>query len=325
MDRLIAVVVTLALAAGVIGLATFGPPPEIARWFAAAPESPPPQQMQRAASLPPGLPLAEPPLPSFDVVRIDPLGSAVIAGRALPGAEIVISANGREIGRVVANARGDWVFYVDTPLDEGTQELTLVMRTADGGETAGEQRVIVAVPERVGDVPLVVLSDDQGGSRVLQKPQEGDTLEVALEAIDYDAEGNVVFSGRAAPGARILFYVDNGGVGEATADLDGRWRLKPQVRILPGVHALRLDQVDAGGKVVARIELPFEREAPEGLAMSNGKVVVQPGNSLWRISRRLYGTGFRYTLIYEANRSQIRDPDLIYPGQVFTVPAGPGS
>jgi nucleoid-associated protein YgaU len=48
--------------------------------------------------------------------------------------------------------------------------------------------------------------------------------------------------------------------------------------------------------------------------------VVQPGASLWRIARRTYGDGVHYSLIYEANQSQIRDPDLIYPGQIFTVP-----
>ncbi|HCR67353.1 MAG TPA: hypothetical protein DIW38_12725, partial [Oceanicaulis sp.] len=51
-----------------------------------------------------------------------------------------------------------------------------------------------------------------------------------------------------------------------------------------------------------------------------GRVIVQPGNSLWRIARRLYGEGLQYTVIYEANRDQIRDPNLIYPGQVFSAP-----
>ncbi|MCK5276640.1 MAG: LysM peptidoglycan-binding domain-containing protein, partial [Alphaproteobacteria bacterium] len=49
-------------------------------------------------------------------------------------------------------------------------------------------------------------------------------------------------------------------------------------------------------------------------------VVVQPGNSLWRLARRTLGEGTRYTVIYQANRDRIRDPDLIYPGQVFEVP-----
>jgi len=49
-------------------------------------------------------------------------------------------------------------------------------------------------------------------------------------------------------------------------------------------------------------------------------VVAQPGDSLWRLARRAYGAGIQYTMIFEANRDKIRDPDLIYPGQVFTLP-----
>ena len=74
------------------------------------------------------------------------------------------------------------------------------------------------------------------------------------------------------------------------------------------------------GLVSAVIALPFERVAPEDLDLGPDSVVVQPGNSLWRLARRLYGQGVQYTVIYEANRDQIRDPNLIYPGQVFTAP-----
>jgi nucleoid-associated protein YgaU len=52
-----------------------------------------------------------------------------------------------------------------------------------------------------------------------------------------------------------------------------------------------------------------------------GTVSVKRGDSLWRISRATYGKGTRYTVIYEANENQIRDPDLIYPGQIFVLPS----
>ena len=48
---------------------------------------------------------------------------------------------------------------------------------------------------------------------------------------------------------------------------------------------------------------------------------IERGDSLWAISRRTYGEGDRYTAIYDANLDQIRDPDLIYPGQVFVLPS----
>ncbi|MDP9136863.1 MAG: LysM peptidoglycan-binding domain-containing protein, partial [Pseudomonadota bacterium] len=52
----------------------------------------------------------------------------------------------------------------------------------------------------------------------------------------------------------------------------------------------------------------------------NGRVVIQPGNNLWRISRVIYGQGMQYTVIYQANKEQIRSPELIYPGQIFATP-----
>ena len=55
-------------------------------------------------------------------------------------------------------------------------------------------------------------------------------------------------------------------------------------------------------------------------APKEGRIVIQPGNNLWRISRVLYGTGSKFTMLYEANKDQIRNPNLIYPGQVFKTP-----
>ena len=49
-------------------------------------------------------------------------------------------------------------------------------------------------------------------------------------------------------------------------------------------------------------------------------ISVVRGDSLWRISRNAYGRGIHYTVIFDANRSQITDPNLIFPGQIFTIP-----
>jgi len=93
----------------------------------------------------------------------------------------------------------------------------------------------------------------------------------------------------------------------------------PTASVAPRLHTLRVDQVGADAKVAARIESPFLRAALVELPADQA-FIVQPGNNLWRIARRSYGEGLRYTVIYQANRSQIRNPDLIYPGQVFTIP-----
>ena len=60
--------------------------------------------------------------------------------------------------------------------------------------------------------------------------------------------------------------------------------------------------------------------AMAGKVLHPSRVIIQPGDNLWTIARHIYGRGIQYTIIYEANRDQIRDPDLIYPGQVFATP-----
>ena len=49
-------------------------------------------------------------------------------------------------------------------------------------------------------------------------------------------------------------------------------------------------------------------------------VTVQPGNTLWGIASAAYGDGVMYVRVFDANKSQIRDADLIYPGQIFVLP-----
>ena len=56
------------------------------------------------------------------------------------------------------------------------------------------------------------------------------------------------------------------------------------------------------------------------LEEADGAVIIRRHDTLWQISRRVYGRGVRYSTIYLANQDEIQDPDLIYPGQVFRVP-----
>jgi nucleoid-associated protein YgaU len=165
-----------------------------------------------------------------------------------------------------------------------------------------------------------------------------------ISAIDYDPEGRAVLSGRAPGGARLFVYLDNESIGEAIADENGLWTFTPATPVKPGLHVIRVDQVDETGKVLARAQTPFEQAAvplaaqagaatqqqtasasggaAAAAAPGEGRIVVQPGNSLWKLARESYGQGVRYTVIYEANKDQISNPDLIYPGQVFAVPTG---
>ena len=190
-------------------------------------------------------------------------------------------------------------------------------RTAEPAPETVRETVAVLVPRR-----------GEGASRILQQPNEEDGIvdqDLVLNAIDYDRHGRVVISGRASPGAKVQVYLGNDLVGRATADAQGRWTLRPTERVRSGLHRLRADQLGDGGTVAARVETPFSRAEVLTDLPGEAFVIVQPGNSLWRIARKTYGDGFRYSVIYRSNADQIRDPDLIYPGQVFLVPDANGA
>jgi nucleoid-associated protein YgaU len=265
----------------------------------------------------------------------------VIAGRAEPGALVVLRANGREIGRVRADGQGQFVFTGAPPLPPGAHEITLAALDQAGREIAGigavEAVIAAPPPPAVAQAPaaapapapagpIVVLTTPQGAPMLLQapgRPAGGGRL--GLDIVDYDAAGDIRFAGTAPAGATIRLYVDDVHVGDATAGPDGRWSLAPRATVSQGEHRLRLDQVDAAGRVAARVEQPFQRAAVAALEAGVQRVVVQPRQNLWRIARRAYGQGVRYTEIFEANRDVISDPARIFPGQVFTIPGAPAA
>ena len=168
---------------------------------------------------------------------------------------------------------------------------------ASGAEQADEESVASAAPSEAAD--------------------EGP---LAVDTVDYDDEGDLTITGSAEPEADLHVYLDERHVGTIESDAAGDWELDPDEMVEPGSYTLRVDQIDPAGVVLARIETPLVRARPELLTLGDAIVVVQPGNSLWRIARRTLGGGIHYTEIYEANRSQIKNPALIHPGQIFTVP-----
>jgi nucleoid-associated protein YgaU len=82
----------------------------------------------------------------------------------------------------------------------------------------------------------------------------------------------------------------------------------PDASVTPGTATAAAAPASAAPAAAAKLE------------SVNGSVIIRRGDTLWRISRRVYGRGVRYSTIYLANQDQITDPDRIWPGQIFNVP-----
>ncbi|WP_058311732.1 LysM peptidoglycan-binding domain-containing protein [Shimia thalassica] len=228
--------------------------------------------------------------------------------------------------------------------ETGVTEENPVTETAGQMETeAAEVALAEPEPAPTQDVPQAaaevvvsptVLKADADGITVLQAPVAENAAPeimstVALDAITYSDKGEVELSGRANNSGFVRVYLDNKPITSSKVAADGNWRTElPDVDT--GIYTLRVDQVDDAGAVTSRIETPFKREDDATVeanqqqsatqATSVRVVTVQPGSTLWAIASERYGEGLMYVRVFEANRDRIRDPDLIYPGQIFEIP-----
>ena len=255
--------------------------------------------------------------PSFDIVNIDENGQAVIAGRAKPNSSVQIYNGDELIGEVQTNNYGEFVFIPDNVFESGNYELRLF---SDQKESKESVSIYVAEKEVSNDA-VVVLNDEEGNiQKVIQGVQENlETKDLTFDSLSYSDEGMLKLSGKARPGAKVEAYVDGKMVGEATVGDDGFWNMILDKPVNPGDYILRFHQIE-NESIISSIETPITQSDLSEQDLGDRTYVVQPGNSLWRISRRYYGRGTLYTIIFAKNNDQIDNPHLIYPGQIFKIP-----
>jgi nucleoid-associated protein YgaU len=196
---------------------------------------------------------------------------------------------------------------------------------------------VVALEANRKNQPVVALMTPDKPSVVLSKPAApGDAGgSVVVDTVETEPGGKLFVSGRSSPRAAVRLYVNDVYQASTTAAANGRFAFSTVNQgIRPGLaYRVRLDEVDPGsGATRARAEVPFSPStdvtaaaapsagSPAATAPRVPTAVVSRGDSLWRISRAAYGDGTRYTVIYEANHGQIRNPDRIYPGQLLLLP-----
>jgi nucleoid-associated protein YgaU len=289
-----------------------------------------------------------PDAPGFDVVRVDPEGRAVVAGHAAPGATVQLSMNGEPIETLNADDAGNFVALLDLSITEPGQ-LSLQAMNEDGEVVQGAppaQTVLIEprAPQPVSEqdapemadenttpqseAPRVLLADNDGITVLQDEVSDLTVQNVIIDAITYDDQGEVALSGRASGGGALRVYLDNDPVKTAPIPENGQWRL-PLPDVAAGVYTLRVDELAADGTVTSRTETPFKREDVAQIAATAPTsetpakveaVTVQPGSPLWAIARDTWGEGPLYVRLFDANRDQIKNPDLIYPGQVFAIP-----
>ena len=277
------------------------------------------------SGLPVAIPGVEP--PSFDIVRSEPHGAIVVAGRAPAGSVVELLADGTVVADARASDRGEWVAILDPPARAGETVLAVRATVGSGQPIEGDAPVAILGGGVLGSSFAVELDPDGSARRLSPSVPAGSGI--TIETLSYSEQGDVEISGGTVAEVPVMVAIDGGdarsGAAEAVTVLaghDGRWSV-----VVPGslLEPERLYQIRAVATLddgsIVEASTPFKRNRVR-FAFQEGAVVVQPGNNLWVIARHVYGRGIRYHWIFQANSDQIDDPDLIFPGQVFIVPEG---
>ncbi len=272
--------------------------------------------------------------PMLDVVRIERDGESVFAGSAQPDADVEVRIGEEVIATARAGSDGAFVAYGKTPSAEGVQRIDLWETDAAGAAKRSDAPVLVTPPradapdpdpapdaaEPTPPEPPMVVQAQPEGVRVLQAAPRAADQPVTLDVVSYATDGWLEISGRAQALRLLRVYANAVLIAETWVAADGRWSTRAVAGLAPGNYTLRVDMLGEDGAVRGRVETPFRREAGAPAALAEDEIVVQPGDTLWAMAESRYGEGVRYSVIYQANASRIRDPDLIYPGQVFRLP-----
>jgi LysM repeat protein len=277
--------------------------------------------------------------PTFDIVRVEPNGDLVVAGRAGQGAQIALLLDGQVWDRAQADANGQ--FALTPPrIPVGAHQLALRAQMPDGKNYDSEQKVAIDVPAHGGNAVAALLSPNQPAKALLPnaegiKTAPGQRAPVVIGVVETQPNGAFYVAGQSGAGSTVRLYLNDSYVAQGVSGAAGDYSFSVIRGLLTGQYRVRIDEIDASGtKVVSRAEVVFDYVVPAqaqaaGQATSRAgavevpeikSITVNSGDSLWRISSKFYGEGMRYTVIYRANSGQIRDPNLIYPGQVFVVP-----
>lgn len=454
-------------------------------------------------------------LPVFDVLRVEPDGSAVIAGKAKAGSVLEILNNGQVISKADIGQSGDFAAVLDNPLPPGDHQLILRSTDKDGQVLQSDEIATVSVPKDKAGNLLAMVTKPGEASRLLTLPEQTPTAgaqaapatgdataptetatlpglpagsnevatqppaiggtapadaasseKAAIQVTAVEFEGDKIFVAGSAPaGSTIRALVDDKEIGTTTTLASGSFVVEGTIDLSVGNHTVSTEMLDSAGKVLVRVNVPFARPAGEQVAVTvqpgaaaatstaaaesplsdvsvfknlreevakafgllqalyaDGKtpqmeqmaaarsattfalkslsefraaasaeagfaafvgttanrasaivadldklpndvravgnaleglagriaeltsepvpqsnegpktfeqaplahnenaVIIRRGDTLWQISRRVYGQGVRYTTIYLANQDQIKNPDLIEPGQIFGLP-----
>ncbi len=259
--------------------------------------------------------------PSFDIARSKD-GDLLITGRAKADTKVYILKDERDFAIETTDKNGEFVYIHKARLPEGNAKFSMYVTDEEGNKTFSEQDIIFSISYTQGK-ELAVLVGNNKPSKVLQAPANKYSSKFYLQNLDYDDDGEITFSGVAKTNAKLQIYVNNKLVASGYTKDKTEFVLSGEIDDFKEgeKYTVRVDMIMAekDGKEIVCDRLTY-KFAPSFFKGVGNSYIVKYGDNLWNISYSKYGKGSSYVVIFEGNKEQITNPDLIYPNQVFSVP-----
>ena len=258
---------------------------------------------------------------TFDIVRISKTGDIVMAGKSEPNETIELLDGEEIIAEVISDENGEWIWVSELSVKSGIKKFKLQYKNNLNTSSISDQTVIVLFDNKSNNVPKVarVLNSDVENIDMLNLKKINDAI--TLDFLSYSPSGLIILSGRTISNTEIEILNSTEVLGKTKSDENGVWKfivkkndysneeISIKTKINEEILMLTYDQTE--------IQKRFKKTNFE---FYDDRIVVQKGNSLWRIARKTLGGGVFYTEIYKNNLTKIKNPNLIYPGQVFNIP-----
>ena len=278
-------------------------------------------------------------LPKVDIFKVDPDGGYIIAGKAKPNSKINLLEKGNMIDSANVDDSGSWAIVSKENLLSGDNLLTLGQNNEDGTFTQSEKIYITKIDKKKFSKPIVIEipNADVGKISIIQTPSSkngnrknsGDIVLAQkskmksntfnILSISFNEKGHLSIQGVANYGNSIDLVVNEKLKYSIVLQNNPNWIFNSSHKFNYGMHKL-VATLKSEEKILSKIEIPFMRSEMPSSNLPENFILIKPGDMLWTISYRLYGNPLKYIEIYKENRNQITNPDLIFPGQVFTLP-----
>ena len=285
----------------------------------------------------------------LDAVDYNDKGDIIFSGRAKPGTAVRLYVDNRPVGDAIVGTQGNWSFAGKDIIAPGTHnlradqidkagkviariELPFLRENAEAvaelnsklepQEVEAEEPEQTSEPQPTAEQPQTATAE-QPQATTAEQPQTATAAQPAQEPSEPSAQASVPEKTTEPSQTTAAPQQPEASPAEPakTAEVEPP---QPEVqKAEPQASAPAPEQPVAGTKTPEVTTTAAAEQAAKAIDPSqprSGKVVIQPGNNLWKLSRIIYGRGKNYTVIYQANKEQIRNPARIYPGQIFAIP-----